>query len=74
MRLTRQTGALSITSTPPGASITLNGQEQSQKTPAILHIPPGTYHVRVARNGVPLDFDVEITDGGLISKNVDFGK
>jgi serine/threonine-protein kinase len=72
MRLNKLMGSLSITSTPPGASIMLNGQEQSQKTPALLHMPPGKYHVRVSRNGVPLDFDVEIVDGGLISKNVDF--
>lgn len=72
VKLTKTTGSLSITSTPPGATIVLNGTEQPQKTPAMLHVPPGTYHVRVSRNGVPLDFDVDISDGGLISKNVNF--
>lgn len=74
MKLAKLEGSLSITSTPPGASIVLNGQQQSQKTPAILHIAPGNYHVRVSHNGVPLDFDVQISDGAFISKNVDFGR
>jgi serine/threonine-protein kinase len=72
MKLSQTMGTLSITSTPPGAIIVLNGQQQTQTTPAVFHIPPGTYHVRVARNNVPLDFDVNVSDGGLISKNVIF--
>ena len=72
VKLTKVIGTLSITSTPEGATIVLNGQVQPEKTPAMLRVPPGTYHVRVSRNGVPLDFDVDVTDGGLISKNVTF--
>jgi hypothetical protein len=72
VKLIKVIGTLSITSTPEGATIVLNGQVQPQKTPATLRVPPGTYHVRVSRNGVPLDFDVDVTDGGLISKNVTF--
>jgi serine/threonine protein kinase len=72
VKLSPAVGTLSITSTPPGAIILLNGQQQTQTTPAVFHIPPGTYHIRVSRNNVPLDFDVNISDGGLISKNVTF--
>jgi serine/threonine protein kinase len=72
VKLTKMLGTLSITSTPEGATIVLNGQVQPQQTPAMLHIAPGTYHVRVSHNGVPLDFDVDVTDGGLIGKNVSF--
>ncbi len=71
-KLSKTVGTLSITSNPQGATIALNGEVQPEKTPAMLHVSPGTYHVRVSRNGVPLDFDVNITDGGLISKNVTF--
>jgi serine/threonine-protein kinase len=72
VKLTRMMGTLSVTSTPEGATIVLNGQVQPQKTPAMLHVSPGTYHVRVSHDGVPLDFDVDVSDGGLISKNVTF--
>ena len=72
VKLTKTMGTLSITSNPAGATIVLNGQVQPQKTPAILRVAPGTYHVRVSHNGVPLDFDVDVPDGGLISQNVRF--
>jgi len=72
MKLAPTMGTLSITSTPSGAIVVLNGQQQSQTTPAVFHVPPGTYHIRVIRNNVPLDFDVNVPDGGLISKNINF--
>ena len=72
LKLSKAVGSLSITSNPPGASIILDGQQQSQTTPAVFHLPPGTHRVRVSRNGVPLDFDVNVPDGDLISKNVNF--
>jgi serine/threonine-protein kinase len=72
LKLSKAVGSLSITSNPPGANIVLDGQQQSQTTPAVFHLPPGTHRVRVSRNGVPLDFDVNVPDGELISKNVNF--
>jgi serine/threonine protein kinase len=72
MKLSKAVGSLSITSNPPGASIILDGQQQPQTTPAVFHLPPGTHRVRVSRDGVPLDFDVNVPDGELISKNVKF--
>jgi tRNA A-37 threonylcarbamoyl transferase component Bud32 len=72
LTLSKASATLSITSTPPGAVVQLNGTEQSRRTPLLLTIPPGTYHVRVSREGVPLDFDVTLRDGEFISKNVSF--
>jgi len=72
LKLSKAQGTLSITSTPPGASIQINGEQKPQATPATFVVPPGTYHVRVARNGVPLDFDVQVRDEDILTKLVRF--
>lgn len=49
--LERQTStALVISSTPPGATILINGQEQG-KTPAELKLPPDTYEIQIKLKG-----------------------
>jgi tRNA A-37 threonylcarbamoyl transferase component Bud32 len=72
LQLNKVAASLSVTSTPPGASIDINGETQSKKTPALFSFPPGTYHVRVTRNGAFLDFDVQLRDGEFVSRNVSF--
>ena len=72
LQLTKASGTLSVTSNPPGATIEINNEMQSRHTPALFNLSPATYHVRVARNGAFLDFDVEIRDGAFITKNVSF--
>jgi hypothetical protein len=72
MQLTKFTASLSVTSTPPGATIEINGELQSQHTPARFNFPPGTYHVRVTRSGAFIDFDVQLHDGEFLSRNVSF--
>jgi serine/threonine protein kinase len=56
-------GTLYISSDPPGASITLNGQSTSKVTPSQLNLPPGTYNVRLEKNGVQKSISVEIKNG-----------
>lgn len=72
LSLVQASATLSITSTPPGATVLLNGTEQSRRTPLLLTIAPGAYHVRVSHDGVPLEFDITLRDGEFISKNVSF--
>ena len=72
LQLSKASGTLSITSTPPGATIEINNEMQSKHTPALFNLPPGTYHVRVARSGAFLDFDAEIHDQAVVVKNVSF--
>lgn len=72
LKLVKSTGTLNVTSTPPGATVQLNGEAQSHTTPASFVIAPGTYHVRVTREGVPLDFDVDLKDGEYQNRNVNF--
>jgi hypothetical protein len=72
LQLSKASGTLSVTSNPPGATIEINNEMQSKRTPALFTLPPGTYHVRVARNGAFLDFDAEIHDQAVVVKNVSF--
>ncbi len=72
LQLSKAGGTLSITSTPPGASIEINGETQSRRTPALFNYPPGNYRVKVSRNGAFLEFDVQLRDGEFINKKVDF--
>jgi len=72
LQLTKASGTLSITSTPPGASIDLDGASQSNHTPALFTLAPGSYHIKVSRSGASIDFDVQLKDGEFITKHVDF--
>jgi hypothetical protein len=72
IKLNKSIGTISVTSTPPGATVQLNGEVQPQRTPATFVLAPGTYHVRVTRDAVPLDFDVDLKDGEFQNRNVNF--
>ncbi|HYL75102.1 MAG TPA: protein kinase [Bryobacteraceae bacterium] len=72
LQLSKAVGTLSVTSNPSGASIDINGETQPKRTPALFNLPPGTYHVKVARSGAFLDFDVQLRDGEFVTKNVSF--
>jgi len=72
LQLSKTSGTLSVTSNPPGATIEIDGQAQSKRTPAVFSFPPGNYHVKVSRSGAFLDFDVQIHDGEFVNKRVDF--
>ena len=72
LKLTRASGTLSITSNPEGAAIQINGEARPQNTPATFALTPGTYRVRVTREGVPLDFEIQIKDGEFQTRNVNF--
>jgi len=72
LQLQKAGGTLSVTSSPPGASIEINNEMQPRKTPALFNLAPGTYHVRVARNGASLEFEAEVRDGAFVGKNVSF--
>jgi serine/threonine protein kinase len=72
LQLTKVFGTLSITSEPPGATIEMDGTVQGKRTPAVFNLPPARYHLKVARSGASIDFDVELRDGEFINKRVDF--
>jgi hypothetical protein len=72
LRLSKASGTLSITSEPAGATIEVDGTVEGKKTPAVFNLAPGMYHVKVARSGAFIDFDVQVRDGEFINKRVDF--
>ncbi len=57
-------GMLAINTTPPAASIRLDGREILEKTPAMLKLKPGTYKVEVFKDGMPAQArDVTVSNG-----------
>jgi hypothetical protein len=72
LRLSKASGTLSITSEPPGATIEVDGTQEGKRTPAVFNLAPGMYHVKVARSGAFIEFDVQVRDGEFINKRVDF--
>ena len=72
LHLSKAMGTLSVTSSPPGATIEINHEMQSQRTPAVFNLPPGIYHVRVSKGGSSLDFDADVRDQAFVSKHVSF--
>ena len=56
-------GTLMLTSAPGGAAIYLNDKLIPKTTPAQLSLPPGTYNVRVEKNGVRKSESVEVRNG-----------
>jgi len=72
LQLTKVSATLSVVSEPPGATIELDGMPQAKRTPAVFLLAPGAYHIKVARSGASIDFDVQLRDGEFINKRVDF--
>lgn len=61
-------GKLSVSSTPKGAAIFVNGQRMGQTTDATFVISPGTFKVSVSGGGGNLNCpvkSVQVTAGGL---------
>jgi hypothetical protein len=55
-------GSLLVATSPPGASIMLNGEALPQTTPAALSLKPGSYRITVAKNGVTKTERVQLGD------------
>jgi hypothetical protein len=56
-------GTLMVTSEPAGAAIFLNDKPTPQKTPAQISLAPGTYSVRVEKDGLRKSNTIEIHNG-----------
>ena len=62
-------GTLGVSSSPPGATILLNGQPRAEKTPAVLKLAPGSYKLQVVSGAVKTDEEtVTIRDGVLAQR------
>jgi len=72
--LRRQTGSVAVSSSPPGAQITVDGIEYPEKTPAILTLPVGRHKVTVSlagRGEKSREFNVD--DRAQLDYSVNFG-
>ncbi len=72
--LTPATGTLSVVSNPPGLTIVIDGQEQPRKTPASITLPVGQHHVQVIKGNDKQEFTVDISDGALSSKFIEWSQ
>ena len=65
-------GTLSLVSNPPGLAIMVDGKEQARKTPASLPLPVGQHTVQVLKGSEKQEFVIDIRDGVLSQKNIDW--
>jgi serine/threonine-protein kinase len=72
LHMERSTGTLAVRSTPPGATIVLNGQERAERTPAVLNLPVGQYKLEVVREGQRDVEEVTVKDGVITNVDVNF--
>ncbi len=70
--LVKQMGSLSLITKPAGLTIVIDGREQAQKTPANLSLSVGSHHVQVLKGDEKQEFTVEIRDGLLSSKFIEW--
>jgi serine/threonine-protein kinase len=74
LSLDKALGTLTVSSNPAGASIFLNGKELREKTPAVLSLPAGAYHVEIERDGKRLAKDVTVAIGEMHSLDLSLGE
>jgi hypothetical protein len=68
--LVAMTGTLNLITNPPGASVLVDGREQTQKTPLSLMLPVGPHKVQLVRGTERQELEVDLSDGQFISKTV----
>lgn len=71
--LQRRTGTLMVRSSPPGATIMVNGKEWPSKTPAMLTLAAGKYKLGFTLEGHrPESHEVEIRDGAVANLDINW--
>lgn len=66
--LRRPSGTLMLSTSPPGASVRVNGQLVPQITPAQITLPPGSYMITVEKGGKSQTQQVEIQQSPVYLK------
>ncbi|MEN6605224.1 MAG: protein kinase [Bryobacteraceae bacterium] len=75
MSLARAGGTLIVKTTPPGATIFINGQARPEKTPAMVPLAPGRYKLSVSLAGYNNDYqDITVRDGATLEANFTLGR
>jgi len=58
-------GTLALTSSPTGATVTINGRRLAQTTPAMIPLAPGSYRITVEKDGRQGTEMVDIRNGEI---------
>lgn len=75
LTMERMMGRLSVRTSPSGATIYVNGEPRSEKTPAIFSLPAGKYRIAVTKEGHPRqEDDVVVRDGGIADLELNWGQ
>ncbi|MGD1091807.1 MAG: serine/threonine-protein kinase [Bryobacteraceae bacterium] len=72
--LVKTSGTLTVVTNPPGLTVVIDGQAQAQKTPATIPLPVGQHHVQVFKGNDKQEFNVDIADGLLSSKFIEWSQ
>ena len=72
VNMEKMVGTLSVTSSPSGLEVLVDGVDQGRKTPASITLAPGTHRVEVVKGAEKQAFNVEIHDGSTLVQNVDW--
>jgi hypothetical protein len=70
--LAKLMGSLSLITNPPGLTVIVDGAVQAQKTPANLSLGVGTHRVQVMKGAEKQEFTIDIRDGLLSSKFIEW--
>jgi serine/threonine protein kinase len=65
-------GTLGLLTKPAGLTVIIDGQEQARKTPANFTLPAGPHKVAVIHGSDRQEFTVDIRDGGLSQKTIEW--
>ncbi len=73
--MAKMSGQVQVLSTPPGASILVDGQPRTESTPATLELPAGKHVIAVVKEGYRRDEqEVEVKDSAFVRLNFSLGK
>ncbi len=61
-----------VRSEPPGATISVDGQVRSERTPAVLNLPTGQHTVEIARDGERESHQVNVRESAFTNVQVTF--
>ncbi|MBI3202285.1 MAG: PEGA domain-containing protein [Myxococcales bacterium] len=68
----KQTGEVNIATTPPGASVSVDGTSQPGETPMIIKLPPGAHTITITNPGYEKqEIKVDVAAGQRLDKNVE---
>jgi hypothetical protein len=68
----KQTGELSIGTSPPGATVSVDGTAQPGETPMVIKLPPGAHTVTITNPGYEKqELQIDIAAGKRVDQNVE---